>query len=86
MKRTTVICLMVVLLGIGCGYAGVEFGESRPYPQSPIVFDEGAYEAALMDAALLNTEAWVLKNLALDLSDTTRIHLSGEVKVDDQEE
>jgi len=85
MKRTTVICL-AVLLGIVCGYVGVQVGESRSYPAPAISFDPGTFEAALLDTSLLNTKAWVIENLALDLSDTTRVHLSGAVKVDDKEE
>ena len=84
MKRTTVLCL-IVLLGIGCGYMGVWVGESRPHPQPAISFDPVAYRAALLDASLMNTKVWVLENLALDLSETTRIHLSGEVKLEEDE-
>ena len=76
MKRTTVMCL-VVLLGIGCGYAGVWVGESLPYPEAPVLVDGDAIRAAMIDATLLNTQAWLLKNLVLD-QEVTRIELKLE--------
>ncbi len=71
MKRTTVICLMVVLLGIGCGYAGVELVESRPYPEAPeIRMDGDAIRASMLDASLRDTQDWVLAHYRLDLEAT----------------
>lgn len=62
MKRTTVMCL-AILLGIGCGCIGVWIGGSISYPEAPILVDGDAIRASMLDAALLNTQAWLLSSI-----------------------
>ena len=82
MKRTTALCLAVVL-GIGCGFVGVWFGESRPYPEAPILADGDALRAFMSDATLRDTQNWILENYILDREeDVTQV----EIRVRDDED
>ena len=67
MKRAIVLWLVVVSLGIGCGWAGVQVGESRPYPEAPVLVDGDTLRASMLDATLRDTQTWVLAHYRFDL-------------------
>jgi len=68
-QKRVLTFVLAIMLGVGCGFGGVWMGEqSIPYPEptTTITVDGDALRAALLDASLTNTKAWIARNYILD--------------------
>ncbi|MCK4792037.1 MAG: hypothetical protein KAV87_50370 [Desulfobacteraceae bacterium] len=66
MKRALVFAI-AIMLGVGCGHAGVWLGGLPPYPKAPVLVDGDALRASMLDASLRDTQGWILAHYRFDL-------------------